>query len=74
MKALRKKTNYTWSSGVSWVSRAWGQTQFRAPTQPVRGSIKSKKHCNLMLYLKLSNSKDKVFLFSLLKIDRQWRS
>jgi len=54
MKALRKKTNYTWSSGVSWVSRAWGQTQFRAPTQPVRGSIKSKKHCNLMLYLKLS--------------------
>jgi len=40
MKALRKKTNDTWSSGVPWVSRAWGQTQFRAPTQPVRGSIK----------------------------------
>jgi len=40
MKALRKKTNDTRSSGVPWVSRAWGQTQFRAPTQPVRGSIK----------------------------------
>jgi len=40
MKALRKKANDIWSSGVPWVSRAWGQTQFRAPTQLIRGSIK----------------------------------
>jgi len=40
MKALYKKTNDTWSSGVPWLSRPWGQTQFRAPTQLVRGSIK----------------------------------
>ena len=29
MKALRKKSSDTWSSGVPRVSRAWGQTQFR---------------------------------------------
>jgi len=40
MKALRKKTNDIWSSDVPWVSRTYGQTRFRAPTQPVRGSIK----------------------------------
>jgi len=40
------------------------------PTQPVRGSVKWKKHCNLMLYLQLSNSKDKVFLLLLPKIYR----
>jgi len=38
------------------------------PTQPVRDSIKYKKYWNLMLYLQLSNSKDKVFFLLLLKI------
>jgi len=38
--------------------------------QPVRGNIKWKKHCNLILYLQLYNSKDKLFLLLLLKIYR----
>jgi len=53
MKALCKKHD-TSSSGVSRVSRAWGQPQLRRSTQPFRGSIKWKKHSNLMLYLQLS--------------------
>jgi len=44
-----QKTNDTSSSGVPRVYRAWGQTQFKR-SQPVRGNIKWKKHCNLMLY------------------------
>jgi len=61
--------NDTSSSGVRQVYRAWGKPQFKR-SQPVRGSIKQKKHCNLMLYLQLSNSKDKVFLPFLLKMYR----
>ena len=68
MKPLCKK-QATPSSGVPRVYRAWGQTQFKR-SQPVRGSIKWKKQCNLMLYLQLSNSKDKVFLPLLLKMYR----
>ena len=44
-----QKINDASSSGVPRVYRAWGQNQFKR-TQSVRGSIKQKKHCNLMLY------------------------
>jgi len=47
-------------SGVPRVSCAWEQTQLGTPTQPVRGSIKWKKHCNLMLYLQ----RTKIFAFA----------
>jgi len=57
--------------------QAVGYLGFPAPgdkligrSHPARSWQHKMKHCNLMLYLQLSNSKDKVFLPLVLKIYR----
>jgi len=69
MKALCKKQT-TLEAGAYLGYTAPGDKLRLSAPHPVRGSIKLKKHCNLMLYLQLSHSKDKVSLLLLLKIYR----
>ena len=69
LKALCKKQT-TLETVVYLGFPAPGDKLSLSAAQPVRGSIKEKKHCILMLYLQLSNSKYKVFLFLLLKMYR----
>jgi len=70
MKALCKKQTILQAVVFLGFPVPGDKLSLGAPNQPVRGSIQQKKHCNLMLYLQLCNSKDKVFLLLLLKIYR----
>jgi len=70
IKALCKKQTSCQAVAYLGFLAAGDNLSSGAPNLTVRGSIKQKKHWNLMLYLQLPNSKDKVFLLLLLKIYR----
>ena len=61
IKALRKKQTTLQAEAYLGFRAHGDKLSLGAPTQPVRGSIKWKKHCNMMLYLQLSNSKRTKF-------------
>jgi len=57
LKALCKKQTTLQTVAYLGFSAPGDKLSLGAPTQPVRDSIKEKKHCNRMFHLQLSTSK-----------------